>query len=114
MDCIQKYRLDSMTTRQNIQLPMGAQVTHVGLDNSGCLMLWALVNTELENEELEIFIFETGEELPSDLMDSNGLIYLGLVILENSTELSVFLQDAKDMAYYDEDDGMTDEFAKTF
>jgi hypothetical protein len=59
---IWKYEL-SITDRQNIQLPVGAQILSVQMQNGNCCM-WVMCNSEAPLETRRFAMYGTGHELP--------------------------------------------------
>ena len=62
MRTVYKYELPSITSQQEVSLPKGARIIHVG-EQHGMLALWADVRTTHENEDRTILIIGTGDEI---------------------------------------------------
>lgn len=62
MKTIYKYPID-ITDRQNVSMPHGAILRHVGLDPTGALCLWAEVDTENARQTMTIRVYGTGHTL---------------------------------------------------
>jgi hypothetical protein len=72
---IWKYPL-RVTDRQVIQMPAGAKPLHVGVQNEE-LMLWVEVVTTNHKESVEVRIYGTGWELPSNPGKYLGTFFSG-------------------------------------
>jgi hypothetical protein len=59
---IYKYPLE-VTDRQEVHLPEGAMILHVGVQN-GVVCLWALVDPDAWNEHRTFWIVGTGNPMP--------------------------------------------------
>jgi len=65
MTTIQKYPLKT-TGENEVQLPIGAQILHAGIDHQGSLSIWAMVDMEKPLESRGIFVAGTGLGIPDD------------------------------------------------
>jgi len=63
MKKIYKYPFD-ITDVQKIGIPVNHDVVRVGLDPSGTPCIWAKVNPEEIDIEKEVYVFETGHDIP--------------------------------------------------
>lgn len=64
MKTVWKFKIDKYNTIPNIvNMPKGAKVIHVD-SLSHDIFLWAEVDTEMEKEPREFWIFSTGVEIP--------------------------------------------------
>lgn len=57
---INKYKLNTNDSMQELRMPQGANIVHVGfqiemVDDSPCLYLWAWIDTAIEKEEVRTF-----------------------------------------------------------
>ena len=58
-----------MTDRQFVEMPIGAEVLSVGIDNLGYLCVWATVDPDAAKLEMRQFmIVGTGNEINADLL----------------------------------------------
>lgn len=73
---IWKYPLEITTDIQLIEIPKGAQILTVQVQN-GLPCIWALVNPDATKAQVEIYTFDTGQ--PN--VDTNGLSYVGTYLL---------------------------------
>ena len=73
---VYKYPLE-IKDRQIIEMPSYADILSVGLDPSGKLCLWALVNTASYLWDEEIAIYGTGN--PIDTNEDESLGFIGSV-----------------------------------
>lgn len=88
MKAIYKYRLPFMEVA-TVDMPEGAQIIRVdGLD--GALWIWAIVDTEVELETREFFLFKTGAQMPDDILDFN-YEYLGCGAIYVQQELMMYV-----------------------
>jgi hypothetical protein len=62
---ILKYVL-SITDRQEIEIPSGAEILKVGLDSMGEICIWALTKQQDVKAMREILIRPTGDEFEMD------------------------------------------------
>ena len=75
---IYKYPLE-VTDRQEVRLPEGAMIVHVGVQN-GFVCLWALVDPDAWNENRTFWVIGTGNPMPPGFgADGIGFIHLGTV-----------------------------------
>jgi len=64
MKTIYKYPLLLESSIHEVELPMGAEIVHVGVQAPGVLTFWAIVNTDNDNELRRFDIRGTGHQLP--------------------------------------------------
>lgn len=62
MITIYKYEI-RITDRQMVEMPIGAQLLHAGLDPNGVPCIWAKVRSDNEAEEREIHVYGTGHRM---------------------------------------------------
>lgn len=67
-----------ITGMQTIKLPIGFKILSLANQNEN-LCLWYLCDPEMENEEIEIFIFGTGHEVGNFTGQ-----FLGTVLMHNN------------------------------
>jgi hypothetical protein len=65
MITIYKYPI-GIVDEQQVRMPCGASIIHVGLDPQGDPCLWAQVDTQQALEHVTIFVVGTGEPFPED------------------------------------------------
>lgn len=68
MKTIFKYPL-SIITHQEILMPEGAEIIHVGIDPQNSVCAWALVDSDKPKKRVPIKIYGTGHEVISDVRD---------------------------------------------
>lgn len=90
MKKIFKYEM-SIKEKQVIELPTGAKIIRVD-DVDGKFFLWAIVNTPIEDEEIEtetrfLEFYKTGQPIQNE----SELIYLGFCKLFIMQELGLYV-----------------------
>jgi hypothetical protein len=74
-----RYKIDVRNGEEDLPLPKHAHPLSVGLDPSGDLCLWALVDpAESIFETLAVYVVGTGHEV--DLTNASGNKFLGTVL----------------------------------
>lgn len=81
MQTIYKYPLE-MKDRQVLSLPLGFEILHI-TPQAGYVMLWAKVDTEVDEQDVEFITAFTGHPLPSDagqhistyILQGEGLVF---------------------------------------
>lgn len=64
MRTIHKYHLQ-LEGVQTVDMPLSAEILHVGLDPQGAPCLWAIVETEMPTDDVTIYIVGTGHPMPT-------------------------------------------------
>ena len=65
MKKIFKYQIRP-TEEQEIMMPVGAEVNHVGLDPDGIPCIWAIVDPDARRESVIIQVIGTGHHVPDE------------------------------------------------
>lgn len=86
MTSIYKYSLP-VQEKYTIELPKGAQIIRVE-DVDGLFFLWAIVNTDHENETRYLEFYKTGQPIETPLAD---LVFLGTCKLFIMQELCLYV-----------------------
>ena len=73
---IWKYTLEDTFQRQCVQMPAGAIVRHVDVQN-GKICLWAQVHGMQSTTSRHFVIFGTGKELPASEVINDRLVFVG-------------------------------------
>ena len=73
MKTIYKYELQ-IEDEQNIPMPVGSKIVHVGLDPRGVSCIWAEVETENPVENVNFHIIGTGHPLPNELVHVGSFV----------------------------------------
>ena len=55
-----------ITDHQQIMMPRGANLIHVGPDPSGQLCVWAKTDPKKEHKPVDIWVIGTGNQMPVD------------------------------------------------
>lgn len=79
MKTIYKYPIE-ITDYQEIEIPEGSSILHVGLDPNGVPCIWAEVNTSLKRTSIGIWIFGTGNPVNSDGKEHKGTFIDGFCV----------------------------------
>ncbi len=74
MDAVHKYRVP-VGDISKVSMPVGAQILHFGTQGAHGVTLWALVDTEADNETRVFFVRGTGH----DCKGLSGAAYLATV-----------------------------------
>jgi hypothetical protein len=65
---------------QEVYLPIGYEILHVGLDPQNNYSIWALVNPINQKIPVPIGLFYTGEKLPKDIAKYLGTFVEGSLV----------------------------------
>ena len=76
---IWKFSLGTLTEKIDVEMPLGAEVIHVGQDANGELCLWARVATNNGPVMRRFYIFGTGQDMPS-MMRHLGTVVMGTFV----------------------------------
>lgn len=88
MKAIYKYRLPFMEVSKR-HLPVGAQIIRIdGLD--GALWIWAIVDTEAEEEVRTFHLFKTGAKMPDDIVENYNYLGCGAIYVQMELMMYVF------------------------
>ena len=74
-----KYILILRSVRQQVLMPKGAKILHVGEQNRA-ITIWALVDTEAELLHREFIIMGTGQNIPYDKYTHVGTVLEGVFV----------------------------------
>jgi hypothetical protein len=76
MTTIYKYPIE-ITDEQEIPMPFGAEIRHVGLDPEGSPCVWAEVENTNTPEPVRLFIVGTGRRMPDEAANHVGTFIQG-------------------------------------
>lgn len=83
-----KYRLPFMEEAE-VVMPVGAEIIRIdGLD--GALWIWAIIDTEAEEEKRTFHLFKTGAAMPDDIVDNYKYLGCGAIFIQQELMLYVF------------------------
>jgi hypothetical protein len=71
MITVYKYPIQ-ITDTQTVEMPIGAQLIHVGLDPLGTPCVWAKVRSDSQTEEREIHVYGTGHRMSGQAYNHVG------------------------------------------
>lgn len=79
MNSVYKYPLDAVL-EQTISLPIGAKILSIGLDPKGDVVMWAIVDLDVESEDRIFHVIGTGWPISGDV---GCLDFLGTFLVED-------------------------------
>lgn len=81
---IYKYKLEIAKNMQEITMPLGAQIMHIGAQNNTDLSIWCLVNpTQEEMKVRKFMVLATGDEFKID--DGKFYRFIGTVLFDGGS-----------------------------
>lgn len=83
-----KYQMPVLESFE-MKLPIGARIIRIE-DQGGMFWMWALVNTEVQDETRKFYSFKCGGKIPEHL-DMDKLVYVGFCKIFVQQELGLYI-----------------------
>lgn len=110
MTVIKKINIQP-ANRQTVSFPAGANILKITSDKKHNIHMFILCDEDFEEEEEELILVPTGQEVPEEIMDGD-FVYLNTFPYPGTSyaELSAFIKEPMPFAYMEDDPELIDEF----